>query len=300
MIRIGDIIRTRRQELNFTQGELSEGLCSRITLSRIEAGSQDPSRTVFEAIMQRLGLSRSRYNVFADGKELDIYNLRYEIDCELATFNYDGARNLLAQLESLVTSKDKVNWQYVLFIQALMNREHYDYETELKAHQQALDVTSPPFFEKEPARLLLTVTECGLLKSMARCLHHLGETARAIEIVRKLIVYMEYRFVDPFEMATTLIGLYESASKYRGLSGNYLGSIHDANIGVELCKKYGRLINLPHLLLNSGYSRYRQDESNAVGINEMRQAYVLFSILEDSRNKSILENFFKTEGLTLN
>ena len=299
MIKTGDIIRIRRQELKFSQEELAFGLCNHATLSRIESGNQDPSRSVFEAIMQRLGLSRSRYNIFADGKELNIYNLRYEIDCELATFNYHAAKGLLTQLEFLVTPKDKANWQYVLFIQALMNRERDDYEAELIAHEQALAITQPCFFEKEPARLLLTLTECGLLKSMARCLHHLGDTAHAIEIIQKLIVYMEYRFVDPFEMTTTLIELYENVSKYKGLSGDYSGSVHDANMGIELCKKYGRLHDLPHLLLNSGCSRYYQDKASLVGVSEMKQAYVLFSILEDSRNKHIIENFFEAEGLAL-
>lgn len=35
-IRIGDIIRQRREELNITQDELCDGLCDRRTISRIE------------------------------------------------------------------------------------------------------------------------------------------------------------------------------------------------------------------------------------------------------------------------
>lgn len=50
----GEEIRRVRLERGLTQERLSEGICSPSTLSRIENGSQVPSRRTFQLLMERL------------------------------------------------------------------------------------------------------------------------------------------------------------------------------------------------------------------------------------------------------
>ena len=52
---VGDYIRENRKKAGISQEELAYGVCEASTLSRIESGSQMPSRRTYEALMQKLG-----------------------------------------------------------------------------------------------------------------------------------------------------------------------------------------------------------------------------------------------------
>ncbi|NLL72429.1 MAG: helix-turn-helix transcriptional regulator, partial [Clostridiales bacterium] len=78
--RLGDIIRMTRKSLSITQDQLSEGICSVETLSRVESGKQNPSKDVYELLMERMGRIRERaYSMqsVSDFKVLELIR-RYE------------------------------------------------------------------------------------------------------------------------------------------------------------------------------------------------------------------------------
>lgn len=72
---VGEVIKRKRIEMGLTQEELCEGICESFTISRIENGKQPPSRSTADALLQRLGISDSRYyfafqnNVYENSKE---------------------------------------------------------------------------------------------------------------------------------------------------------------------------------------------------------------------------------------
>lgn len=51
---VGEIIRNLRKRHELSQEELAEGICSVVSVSRIENGTQMPSQTILEKILQRL------------------------------------------------------------------------------------------------------------------------------------------------------------------------------------------------------------------------------------------------------
>lgn len=70
IFKFGYIIKSRREEMGYTQEELADGICSVPTLSRIENGERMPSKENFEALLQRLGYSNAELNSFVDEKAL--------------------------------------------------------------------------------------------------------------------------------------------------------------------------------------------------------------------------------------
>lgn len=54
---LGDTIRELRKRANITQEELADGICSPVSISRIENGTQMPSGTILDGILQKLGSS---------------------------------------------------------------------------------------------------------------------------------------------------------------------------------------------------------------------------------------------------
>ncbi len=63
---IGDMIKCSRKSMGITQEELAEGICSVLTLSRIENGRQSPGKKVYEELMRKMGLETSR--IYTDCK----------------------------------------------------------------------------------------------------------------------------------------------------------------------------------------------------------------------------------------
>ena len=55
---VGELIRDARERQKYSQEELSYGICTTSTLSRIENGLQVPGRKILEGLMQRLGLTQ--------------------------------------------------------------------------------------------------------------------------------------------------------------------------------------------------------------------------------------------------
>ena len=73
---IGTIIYENRVRRKITQEELSYGVCTPATLSKIENGIQMPRRKIFEALMQRLGLQTQYYFVPLSSEEMERLNER--------------------------------------------------------------------------------------------------------------------------------------------------------------------------------------------------------------------------------
>ena len=53
--KIGDTIRFLRKQMNLTQEQLAENICSPVTISRIESGAQFPSESILKLILNKLG-----------------------------------------------------------------------------------------------------------------------------------------------------------------------------------------------------------------------------------------------------
>ncbi len=72
---VGDRIRDMRERQKYSQEELSYGICTPSTLSRIENGLQVPGKKILEGLMQRLGIGDGMDVVYLSREELERYEL---------------------------------------------------------------------------------------------------------------------------------------------------------------------------------------------------------------------------------
>lgn len=89
---IGEYIKNRRKVLGITQDELADGICSVMTLSRIERGDQFPHDYTLIQILQRLGLSGSEMFLLVNSEQFIISQLRFDIRQAYIQENYDEAK----------------------------------------------------------------------------------------------------------------------------------------------------------------------------------------------------------------
>lgn len=108
---IGKIIRETRTRRNISQEELSDGICSPVTLSRIENGMQKPSLKIEAALLERLGYHAENPVVYADEW---LYN--EEVLKFLEDYEFAGKRNRTRMYGTPITRK----WMDSLGI-----KEHY-------------------------------------------------------------------------------------------------------------------------------------------------------------------------------
>ena len=97
IFQFGPIIKSKREELGYTQEELADGICSVPTLSRIENGDRMPTREHFEMLLQRLGYSDTMLDHFVDERHLHLHELKFQIRQEIMLNHLEKAKMLLLQ-----------------------------------------------------------------------------------------------------------------------------------------------------------------------------------------------------------
>ena len=69
----GTIIREARIKAGLSQEKLSEGVCSTLSLSRIENGTAGVSPSTFQALMAHAGSACEAYPIFANRADFDCF-----------------------------------------------------------------------------------------------------------------------------------------------------------------------------------------------------------------------------------
>lgn len=185
---MGEIIRSLRKRAHMTQEELAEGICSPISVSRIENGTQMPSNTVLEALLSRLGTSTYQ-----------ICNIYYQTDKQLAfAREADQAAELLragrlAEAKDRLTvleknaDSDAVNMQYYLLLSAAVTLyEETDMEKVLSVLYKAIELTKPALDLQDFRNELLSVREANILNVIAAALFRSDEAVQAIHLAEEL------------------------------------------------------------------------------------------------------------------
>lgn len=72
MLKIGELIGRTRKKKGMTQQELSEGIISNATLSKIENGFTEPDIFVLNALLRRLGKTLQPFEIVVSNKEFEL------------------------------------------------------------------------------------------------------------------------------------------------------------------------------------------------------------------------------------
>lgn len=125
---IGTYIRQKRQEKNWTQVRLCEGICDGATLSRIENNERPPSIRVAKAIFEKMGLSSAPYLALLGRTEILAERLQKEIRDDMICLRRASeeerpqlrsrVRDKLDKLEGMAEEDDRFIRQFVLGVKA--------------------------------------------------------------------------------------------------------------------------------------------------------------------------------------
>lgn len=206
---VGEIIRKKRIEIGLTQEELCEGICDPVTISRIENLKHPPSRSTADVLLQRLGVSDSRYfftfcgGICDDGGGEDvertdqIQRLQESVErfCEAgAEVTVSGRAEILkmlAELESLARQGDRMERQRVLMAKVRVLEKLNGAATErMRLLEEAVLLTAPRFQEQNLGAGVYGYDEVDIIRRLGLAYSEAGQTKRAVQLLSQLYDYV--------------------------------------------------------------------------------------------------------------
>lgn len=260
-LRIGEVIKKRREELGLTQRELCEGICEIMTLSRIENGRQAPSYNRVKAILQRLDLPDDRYTALLDEDELRLEDLKREADARVNLFYNAPAQDSSKRWEEALTAiqaleefagDDHLTQQFAMGLRVTLGKQDgpYPLEEKLALLTEAIRITRPKFDLDEINDLRYSKGEMGLIIRIANAYSLAGEKRKVLDIYFQLIKYTRKHGWDQPRYADHLVVILSNYARELNIDKRYEESLEIAQLGWSIAVKYsdyrclGRLLSI--------------------------------------------------------
>lgn len=294
VFQLGPILKARREELGLSQEDLADGICAVPTLSRIENGERMPTKNHFEMLMQRLGYSAMSLDFFTDKQEFIIHELKFKTRQAYIDKKYPLARKLLNELEDVLEKPTKIDRQFVLLHQILLNQKQFSNAEKLKKLETAIQLTCPKYKSSYIPRVL-SYDEIILLNNIAICYEAAGDRERAISILTVLKEYYEHHVISEEEALRTQPMILYNLSKFLGLSGQYDECIEICDLGIRIARTTGRCPLLGETLFNRAWALIQRNRAGDKEVAErtLKHAICFSCIIENQQITETMKCFYE-------
>lgn len=194
----GKTIKEARLKAGMTQEQLSEGICSVLSLSRIENGSAGISPVTFQVLMAHAGAPCEVYPIFANRTDFDCFYTLNRARFYLNSWQLQQTFEELNKIEEWHFADNKLYYQEWLYLHGQLqvrsgNKEHNDiYEL----FSEALHVTRPEVDFTDFRHLFLSTVEIELLIAIAQESLYLGEEDTCYIICSQIASYLANAEID--------------------------------------------------------------------------------------------------------
>ena len=186
---VGDIIRKMREEAKIGLEQLSRGLCSVATLSRIEAGEREMDLLLAWRIFQRLGYKIDKYELYATEEELQQWGQRRQMetlavkgDTENLAFAIKDYRKQWGEK----VEENPLQRQFLKYMQGLLCMQE-GYFQEAKELLESATEEIIPKGEQTVGNAALGEMELEILNVLSDIYEHMGEVEKS-EKLREVLL----------------------------------------------------------------------------------------------------------------
>ena len=294
VFQLGPILKARREELGLSQEDLADGICAVPTLSRIENGERMPTKNHFEMLMQRLGYSAMSMDFFTDKQDFIIHELKFKTRQAYVAKNYPLARKYMEELESILDNPTKIDRQFVLLHEIMLNEGKYSNMEMLQQFEVAIQLTCPKYKCNYIPRVL-SYDEIILLNNIAICYEAAGDRERAISILTVLKEYYDHHVISEEEALRTQPMILYNLSKFLGLSGRYDECIEICDLGIRIARTTGRCTLLGKTLFNRAWALVQRNRAGDKDAAEkaLRHAIYYSCAMENQQLTESMKNFYE-------
>lgn len=233
----GKIIREARLKAGLTQEQMSEDICSVVTLSRIENNSAGVSPSLFQALMSRAGAPRNIFPVFPNRKDFDCFYTLKRARLYLESWQLQEAYDELLKVKNADFSNNKFHYQEWLYLQGWLQSRSGSCEHQLiyEIFISALNITKPNIDFSDLSNELFSDIELELLIEISNELLYLSQSDLSYIICSQLESYINNAELSFIERDRLL-------SRNAIARTKYLLYTHDYNKALETINEYRHLM----------------------------------------------------------
>ncbi|MDO4293989.1 MAG: helix-turn-helix transcriptional regulator [Eubacteriales bacterium] len=294
--KVGAAIRNAREQAGLTQAQMAEGICSPLSLSRMETGRMGVRPEVFQRLMQRAGQSCSIYAAFQDRNAFQAF-LQMEEAAYLVKIG-----NPMAAYQKL---RERTDWDSVLKDQSLLQKfgltqvkiqlltAGYEKEGLREIVERLLCLSMPEFNLENGWKGVLSTTELELLLIWMGFCSSQEEKRKCIFCCENLSDYLQksgLSFRDKYFYLAATAMCYSSMMMSSGKdTAKCLEQLEEL---YKLCVKAKTSIMLPLLYFQIGIISFKNGRQNGKFI--LRMSYFA-ERAKNSIRSSIFYKYVKEE-----
>ena len=194
----GKTIKEARLKVGMTQEQLSEGICTVLSLSRIENGSSGVSPVTFQALMAHAGAPCELYPIFASRTDFDCFYALKRARYFLNSWQLQECFDELAAIESKSFADNKLYYQEWLYLYgSLLIRSGCNERNDIYAiFLEAIHTTRPEIDFTDFRQLFLSTTEIELLIAIAQEFLSLNDSDTCYIICSQIASYLASAELD--------------------------------------------------------------------------------------------------------
>ena len=292
---IGDFIRETRIRKGYTQEEVSYGICTTASLSRIENGAQKPGRLILEKLFERLGTENNLFNTFVNREEMELYSAIQELIRNITDQDVSKIETQVEIVEKMTKETSVLENQCLYFAKGELSRQRdKNNEKAMELYMKAIHITLPDFDGKNPLRKnLLTFDEIMIINAIAILYVNNDEIMTAIQLDMWLKEYMENKLVDGKTKTAKYPMILYNLSCWLDDEGYHKESLEMAEQGLEFCIKYGNLFFFPILVANKGVALAglgKMEEAK----EQLHQAIMIFKSMKQNDHIQLIIDWCRT------
>lgn len=195
---VGDFLRETRLRKGYTQEEVSYGICTPASLSRIENGAQKPGRLILEKLFERLGTENNLFNSFVSREDMELYSAIQELIRNITDKDVLKIETQIRIVEKMIKETSGLEHQCLYFAKGELARQRdKNSEKAMELYMNAIHITLPEFDGKNPLRNnLLTFDEIMIINAIAILYGENEQSMIAIKLDMWLKEYMENKIID--------------------------------------------------------------------------------------------------------
>ncbi len=292
---IDEVIRFSRLRGGYSQEELSEGICTPETLSRVETGKQNPTIKNFYALMKKTGVNMGYYNTEFAVKKFETLEKVNKLKRLTILKKFKEAERLIKEIQKEIDMNIVINRQQIGLYHTVCDYrlDRIKIEEALKQIEEILELTLKKMDGEIALPYQPTPIEIALLNQVAVYYRNMGEQKQAVEI---LIPIYEYFHQSKLEAP-------QFSQKYFMIIGNlssYFEELDELERAKELLDesltagvKYNVGLRIGSNLIAKAYIQEREGANSC--LKNYERGYYLCGLFEDFINqnnvkKHMLEN----------
>lgn len=256
--KLSELIRKLRIEKGLTQEQLAEGICSPVTISRIENGTQQPSNKVLGLLLDRLGddlfHTLSTTVLRTDAREQK--NKEKEIMHYIASGKTKEAQSLLSETneEETVTL---VQQQRIKYMEALLLKKNNGDSKEIQTIlENALLLTKPKFDKNDFRNTILTSQEMQIINYLSIILWEKEEYRQAIRMSFELSESIERKQSFIQEQRQLYVCVLTNQIQFLESEKRYEEAYEICSKAEQICKETDYMSLFPELLFSKAKLLY--------------------------------------------